>query len=226
MMKTKSKTAGAIVPAVLLAAWAGALSFWTAGFSAFTTYSHALSVAGPPPRQMPDFPMRDQEGRVFRFADLRGRYLLVDFMYLQCTSVCGILRSRLMDYTEELSALIPQELILVSVSFDTERDNQYTLHDAWTGAGKKEGWIFSVLGDAKAQEESARLLQELKNFGVVAVKNKTGDFNHSAYHFLVNPKGELVRVIEPAKDQTGIKSNLKEIKETVSAAAPAQPGFQ
>lgn len=214
-VNTTMKIAGAVVPAILFIAWVSGISYWTAGFSAFTTYSHALAEAGPLPRAMPQFAMVDREGKLFRFEDLKGRYLLVDFMYLQCSSVCGILRSRLDDYYDELGAAIPDRLAIVSVSFDAERDNLFTLGEAWVGAGSRDGWIFSVM--AKEDDSGLAPLEALRRFGVVALKNSYGDFNHSAYHFLVNPQGKLVRVIEPGRDAAGVRKNLAEIRELIEA---------
>jgi protein SCO1/2 len=69
---------------------------------------------------MPKFELRDQRAAVVRDADLRGRVLIVDFIFTSCPDVCPLL-------TEQLSGIrkrIPEsdKIAYVSFSVDPEHD--------------------------------------------------------------------------------------------------------
>ena len=73
--------------------------------------------AGPLPRQVPDFKLVGMNNETLNLKQFKGKYVLLDIMYLQCSSVCGILRSRLGGYYKKLSKYIPHHLQLLSIIF-------------------------------------------------------------------------------------------------------------
>ncbi|MES0488367.1 MAG: SCO family protein [Leptospirales bacterium] len=211
MVKKEKTSLWFIFPILFLILWFIGIHRWTGGFTSFTTYSYTLWAAGDLPRELPPFKLTDHNGNHVDFSKWKGKYVLLDFMYLQCSSICGILRSRLIDYYDRLSAFIPDKLIFVSVSFDPERDNVDILHEAWRSSGESPGWVFAVF-TPDAERGTQLWKTHLKDFGVIAIRNNLGDFNHTAYHYLLRTDGKLSAVIDPAE---GMEKNLEEIRENL-----------
>jgi protein SCO1/2 len=197
-----------LLPVLIVTLWSTGVSLWTGGFSSFTSYSIALREAGPTPREMPNFALIDHNGHRLTLRDLRGRYLLVDFMYLQCRSVCGTLRSRLLEYRDEFKNDLADRMLFLSVSFDAERDTPEILKGVWEGTEAGSGWIYATFEPARREE----MMRELKRSGVIVYRKESGDFNHTAVHFLIDPSGRVVRIIRPSN---GIKKNIEEIRQSI-----------
>jgi protein SCO1/2 len=159
--------------------------------------------AGETPRKMPVLKMTDSNRQNISFDQFKGKYVLVDFMYLHCSSVCGILRSRLYDYKKELSPYLDKNLIMLSVSFDPARDTPTILKETWRSLGAEPNWFFASLRGSDEQ-----ILDEMYKFGVVIIKTPDGDFNHTTMHYLIDPQGNLIKVIDPSQ---GKEKTLKEI---------------
>jgi protein SCO1/2 len=82
------------------------------------------------PRPLPNATLVDQSGRAFRMSTLRGRPILVEFFYMSCPAICGLLASQFQSVFERLSAQSEgPEILLLSVSFDPEHDTVPELAD-------------------------------------------------------------------------------------------------
>ncbi len=185
-------------PLLALGLVVGILWGWTDGFRTFTVFSHALYAAGPLPRQFPDLPLNDQDGRGFRVGDGK-KFVLVNFVYLDCPDVCHKITNRLEGIHRALEGrVIPNKLELVTVSFDLRQDDlrkirSYRRHFG----GGLEGWSFA-LPHGLTQGEFDRVLEEL---GLWARRIPgTHLINHAIYQFLVAPDGRIVRVFDPARE--------------------------
>lgn len=79
------------------------------------------SQALPQLGAMPAFEFRDQRGATVRDADLRGRVLIVDFIFTSCPDVCPLLTDQLAGLRRKL----PDDgaLAYVSFSVDPEHDS-------------------------------------------------------------------------------------------------------
>lgn len=70
--------------------------------------------------EMPAFELRDQRGATVRDADLRGRVLIVDFIFTSCPDVCPLLTDQLAGLRRKLPE--GAGLAYVSFSVDPEHD--------------------------------------------------------------------------------------------------------
>jgi protein SCO1/2 len=193
----------------ILAGWLALAGWWTSGFRAFTTDAAALRSAGPLPRPAPDLAFRDTQGRLRTLAELRGRYVLLTFMYLNCPDVCHIVTGRMHEARASLAALVPDRLVLVSVSIDPERDTSAALVSHMHGVGDSAGWIAGRL--TRPLDAAARA--ELAAWGVWALRDATGRIKHAAYVFLVDPRGQVVAVYRP---EASVETFVDSLRRTVS----------
>jgi len=178
-----------IPPLLIVVAWAGMLSWWTSGFSAFTTFSHTLKAAGPLPRPAPVFHIRDQFGAVHDTDDFGGSYVLLQFSYLSCGDVCPLSMADFQRVQAALQRSMPGELLLLSISFDPDRDTTQRLFDTWRYHGRPTGWYMAALDSPLDDNIQA----DLQRLGVWVSRRDDSLFNHSAQTFLVSPDGQVVQ---------------------------------
>lgn len=180
---------GFVPPLLMLVLWLGVLSWWTSGFSAFTTFSHTLQAAGPLPRAAPRFEIRDQFGAVRNISDYRGRYVLLQFTYLSCGDVCPLAMADFYRVHEALAVRMHADLVLLTVSFDPRRDTTERLFSSWQHYGRPSGWTLAALTSPLDEQSQA----ELQRLGVWVSRRDGELFNHSAEAFLIDTEGQVVQ---------------------------------
>lgn len=195
-----------LLPAAgILGAWLGLASWWTSGFRAFTTDAAALRSAGPLPRPAPRLVFRDAQGRLRTLAELRGRYILLTFMYLHCPDVCHLVTGRMHAARSGLGDLLPERLVLLSVSIDPARDSGVALAGPLHQVGDSVAWLAGHL----TRPLDAAVRTELGTWGVWALRDATGRIKHAAYLFLVDPGGRVVRVFRPELPQDVLTDSIR-----------------
>ncbi len=187
---------------LLLGGGCGLVYAWTWGFSAFTSYSYALSKAGPLPRLAPDISFVDQFGHERQLASLRGRHVLLHVFYGSCLTICPIVIEELREFYSGLSAAQRSKLAILSISVDSLRDTTERLHNLWREEGAFEGWIM-------AQPADNSIDRVTREFGIWVFAKNDGTINHSADLFLIDPAGRIVRVISPQSNNDRLRNDLE-----------------
>ncbi|MEO8718615.1 MAG: SCO family protein [Burkholderiales bacterium] len=183
----------ALASAALLLAGGALLGWATDGFRAFTTENARRLAVQRHPVAVPDAALQDQSGARFALADLRGRWLLVDFVYTSCPTLCLALGGDFAQLQAALAGPIAQDRVaLLSISFDPVRDTP----DRLTGylkqfGGHGAGWRAARPVDA---EGLARLEQ---TFGITVIPDGMGGYTHNGGIHLVDPRGRLVQIFDP-----------------------------
>jgi protein SCO1/2 len=77
-------------------------------------------------RAAPDFSLVNVEGKPVQLSSLRGRPVLVAFIYTGCKTACPLLTARMARLQQKL-AKARADAVLVSVSVDPQRDDAATL---------------------------------------------------------------------------------------------------
>lgn len=116
---------------------------------------------------LPDIEVRDQDGRPVQFySDLvRGRTVVIDFIFTGCTTVCPTQTAILRDVRNRLSdSNIDQgEVLLISVTIDPQHDGPQQLREYAQRfeivPGLHQGWVF-VTGEPR---EISKLLSALNS---------------------------------------------------------------
>jgi cytochrome oxidase Cu insertion factor (SCO1/SenC/PrrC family) len=127
-----------------------------------------------------DLPLLTQDGTPVRFYTdvLKGRLVLISFIFTNCTEICPILMRNLVDVQEKLGERFGKDVFFVSISVDPEDDTpeelkkyaeRYEAKPGWTFlTGKKENvdWVIYKLGQYTADFEDHSmmfLLGDVKN---------------------------------------------------------------
>lgn len=181
-----------LVSLVLLVTGLGVLAVATHGFRAYTTETARRLAVREHPRLVPPLPLQTADGRHTSFAELRGRWLLVDFIYTRCMSYCSVQGSEFARLQRQLTDPITTgKVVLLSVSFDPARDDPAALASYQRQHGDHgAGWIAARPLD---QADLAALMQV---FGVVAVPDGLGGYVHNAAIAVVDPEGRLVAILD------------------------------
>lgn len=177
--------------ALLLAGGAG-FSVATDGFQAFTTESARRIAVLRHPVAVPAVALQTQSGAHVDFADLRGRWLLVDFIYTGCPSFCAALGGEFAQLQDRLSDPISRGMVgLLSVSFDPDRDTPGRLADFMRRSGDRgRGWL-------SARPIAPGGLRELERaFALTVIADGLGGYTHNAAVHLVDPGGRLVEIFD------------------------------
>ena len=135
-----------------------------------------------PPRQLNDFALTDQTGKLMRLSDLRGRVALVFFGYTHCPDVCPIAVAK---YTQVKAALgnDANRIAFVFISVDGKRDTPEVLAQ-WLGAF--DPTFIGLTGD------EATVLDIGKDFLTTFIRDpQTGLVEHSSRMFVVDGLSRL-----------------------------------
>lgn len=182
---------------ILIAAWVG-FGEMTRDFSAFTSEEARRIDIRRAPARIPDFRVRDLDGRQFglfddrRSAVTKPRVTIVSFMYTRCVSICTTTGSSFEQLQRQIVADRLQGAIrLITVSIDPEHDTaealaRYALRvhadpDVWT--------IVSV---ARMQD----MASVVRAFGVVVLRLPSGDIQHNAAFHVVDGEDRLRAIVD------------------------------
>lgn len=178
------------IAALVTALGTGGLWLSTDGFAAFTAETARRAQILRAPRSLPSAVLEDQDGRTFGLQDYRGKLLAVEFIYTRCRTVCrtlGMAFKQIRDHVPQ--QMLGREFALLSISFDTERDDPGSLKaygDAHGADGKD--WRIARVRNA------AQLKPLLDAFGIVMIPDGLGGFEHNAAIHLLNRDGRLALI--------------------------------
>lgn len=177
---------------LILAAGVATLAATTDGFRAFTSETARRIDVREHPRLLPSLPLQVADGRRVDFASLRGRWLLVDFIYTRCTTYCSVQGSELARLQTRLAGPIAGGRVsLLSISFDPARDDPEALAAYQRRSGDRgAGWI------AARPTNTADLEALMRGFGVTVIPDGLGGYVHNAAIAVVDPAGRLVAILD------------------------------
>jgi|SRR5690625_5223171 len=175
----------------------------TDGFTAFTEETARTNKLMEEQPLLPEVTLQDNKSREYTFSEFEGKYIFMTFFYTACSTVCPQLEMNVAEVYEKIpDEYIGEDVVFLSVSFDPERDTPEILDRYRTHLGSDgENWRMARIND---DEELQKLLDE---FGVIAIPDGQGDFQHNVAFYIVNKKGYLTDVLD-FEDIEGASSTL------------------
>jgi cytochrome oxidase Cu insertion factor (SCO1/SenC/PrrC family) len=110
--------ATAVILGVVLAAVVGR----GAGRPASSATRGFRGIVEPPGLAMPDFALRDQEGRLVRASDLRGKVIVLTFLETKCTAACPIIAGEIAGAWKLLTPSERARSVAVAITADPRDD--------------------------------------------------------------------------------------------------------
>ncbi len=157
-----------------LAAIAGVLLF-AVGQKTVPASGSFAGATRPPGIPPADFGVRDQDGRMLRLADLRGRPVVVTFLYTTCQDTCPLTAQQIRVALDDLGHDVPVVAVSVDPGNDTARRAR-----AFALKQRMHGRMRWALGDA------GRLQRIWRAYGI---QPQTADAEHTASTVLLDGEG-------------------------------------
>ncbi|MBI1363472.1 MAG: redoxin domain-containing protein [Proteobacteria bacterium] len=141
------------------------------------------------PIEVPDFTLQDFNGNTFTKENLKGKYSLIYFGFVNCPDVCINSTDGL---NQAYEALTPEEQAKVQVyyfSFDTGRDTPERIKDYLSAFNDK---FIGVSGYGDYKQQMGMLMH---SFDIIADKklvNGNYAFSHSNHSYLLDPNANFL----------------------------------
>lgn len=189
-----------------------------------TVIPHGNDVAAAPEgsRFTPDYftnvDVVTHEGKTVRFYDdlIKGKKVVVNFIYLNCNDICPLSTSRMAQIRQRLGEEVGRDVFIYSITMEPEHDTPELLKAYADAFGAGDGWLFLTgkpedikiirhrLGDR------SRRLSEHRN-DLVLGNDATGDWSRSSIYNDYDVTVTNIRELDPVYFAT---------KRTVSGNVP------
>jgi protein SCO1/2 len=167
-------------------------------------------------RQLGEYRFTDQFGKPLALTQLRGRPLVISFVYTSCAFVCPTLTSRLNDVVKMARSTLGRDSFSVlTVGFDTRVDGPEQMRRFAAERGvSAAGWYFAAADQATVD----RLANDT---GFIYVAN-AGGFDHLSQVTIVDAGGRVYRQVYGAEfEPPAIVDPLKSL--ALGAVSGAHP---
>ena len=165
-----------------------------------------LSRIGP----APDFALTMQNGARVGLADLRGKVVVVTFIYATCADTCPLLTAKLVGIQRQLGT-DGARVRFVAITVDPIRDTPDALQRYAEGHGAQApAWIFLTGTDREIGEVARR-------YGIYVKKKPAGDVDHTFLTSVIDGDGVL-RV-----QYQGVRFDQREFLQDLRSLLPGGP---
>lgn len=168
----------------------------------------------------PDVPLLDQKGAAFRFADLRGRVVLVTGVYAACTTACPEIFLELKKILAELPAAARADLSIVALSLNPEYETAELMNLVAEGRGLAHpGFRYANAAQPAAMHEALTRLQ------FSATRDpRTGVIDHANLFLLLDRSGHIAyRFTLNPRHQSWLRAGLRALLAEPNAIPPRAP---
>ena len=140
-------------------------------------------------KEAPDFTLEDAEGRAVALEDLRGKVVILHFVYTSCPDICPLHAERIAEIQEMVNRAPMRELAqFVTVTTDPEHDTPEVMR-AYGPAHRLDpvNWTFLTSGP-NGPEDATRMLAE--RFGHEFTETEDGYQIHGVVTHVIDRKAQ------------------------------------
>ncbi len=133
----------------------------------------------------PDFELTDSTGSRVSLRNLRGKAVLLDFVFTTCPGPCPIQTGRQVDLQRALPPELAAQTWFVSISLDPKTDTPEAMaaYAAKRGADTAQ-WSF-LTGDPEVVSDV------IARYGIGTIREQDGNIDHMLVTFLIDPEGRI-----------------------------------
>lgn len=188
----------------------GLLALVALFYSSFVRANDAFNLSVLPDMgPAPGFMLVSQDGAKFELASLRGKVVVVTFIYASCPDICSTLTYKMAHLQNDLGGAFSKDVAFVSITFNPERDTIEVLK-AYAEAFDADpaGWFF-LTGNVKTVRRVAA------QYGVITIPGPDGTIDHNLLTTLIDRRGRM-RVqykgfrFDPAEMQRDLRTLMLE----------------
>ncbi len=138
-------------------------------------------------KEAPDFTLQDADRKTISLADLRGKVVIVHFIYTNCPDVCPLHAERIAEIQEMINLTPMRDLVqFITITTDPKNDTPEVMRSY----GKAHGldtvnWMFLTSGS----DNLATTRQLVERFGHKFTKSDDGYQVHSVVTHVIDKQG-------------------------------------
>lgn len=159
--------------------------------------------------QFPDVKLVNYNGQDFHFSDLKGKVVVVSYIYTNCPDICHLTTKKLNQFKKNLGDNLANKVEFVSITFDPTRDTPNVLkHQVQMMGLDMQNWYF-VTGRRDLVYETIEvaginpIVDEMKN-------NDNYTFNHRDRISLLDRDGRIRKHYKGSNfDEAELKKDIK-----------------
>jgi len=108
--------------------------------------------------EFPDITLQSHEGKEFKFSQIRGKVLVVSYIYTNCPDICHTISAKLNVFKNNLKKNgLKDKVFFVSITMDPERDTKEALkHHAEMMNLDLTNWVF-LTGDEESIKSTIKV---------------------------------------------------------------------
>ena len=145
-----------------------------------TNFAKAISAVNV---KAPDFVLVNQDNQRFDSAQLRGKVVVMNFIFTTCTDVCPLFTANLAALQRKLNARYADELFFISLTTDPEVDSAKHLKSyAERHKADFKNWAFLTGSEPQLKEVWS-------GFGVQVIKKGRGLVQHTSLTTVIDRQG-------------------------------------
>ena len=136
----------------------------------------------------PDFTLRTADGRTVRLADLRGKVVVLHFIYTSCPDVCPLHAEKLAAVQAMVNATpMKDRVVFASVTTDPSRDTPDVLRNYGPAHGlDPANWLFLTTAEGQLENATRKLAEA---FGHTFTKSEDGIQAHGIVTHVIDKEG-------------------------------------
>jgi cytochrome oxidase Cu insertion factor (SCO1/SenC/PrrC family) len=139
---------------------------------------------------LPAIDLTDQRGAAVSLAALKGKPVLIDFIYANCATACPVLTARFAQIAGKLGGDLGTKATMVSITIDPEHDHPAQLLEyARNHNADRSGWL--LLTGKPADIDAVLHAYHLKR-----EREPDGTITHVTTSFLVGADGRQIRMYD------------------------------
>ena len=139
-------------------------------------------------KRAPDFTLSTADGRVVRLADLRGKVVVLHFIYTSCPDVCPLHAEKIAEVQAMVNVTpMKDRVTFVTITTDPARDTPDVLRQYGPAHGLDPvNWLFLTTTDDQPEDTTRKLAEA---FGHKFTKSEDGILTHGIVTHVVDKEG-------------------------------------
>jgi protein SCO1/2 len=211
--------------------WHGILAMTLAAIAAVAGPDVGKAESGPWGQgYIPNLQVKTQDGETVRFYDdlIKGKIVIISFIYTSCTDICPLTTARLSQLEDRLGDALGRDVFMISMTVDPKRDTPQKMKEFSSAFQTRPGWTFvtGALEDIRAINykfgERSEILSEHRN-QIVLGNDATGEWQRDSAFSDLNRLEMTIHSLDPKwRDQ--VRPPATDVTNQTGLALSTQPG--